>query len=338
MSRPDRSLSIKDIAAISGVSIATVSRVLNHKGGYSEETEKRVLAVIQSYGYISNMAAKTLREAHSQTIGLILPTVDNSFFSSLAYSIESYLYEHQYSLFICNSGNQVEKEQSYFRTLAGKGVDGILCVSSMDTLSDDILSWGIPIVCIDRRPTASRPLPWVGNDDSLAGRLAAGHLLKKGCRHILFISSYLAGYTRSRRLEGYAQALEQHGLRLDKNYVLERSGKDPTQIETELLTYDFLQKGFAVDGIITTSEMSALGALYALHRTGLRVPEDVKLVSFDNTLYSLLTSPPLSSIERSPQQLARKSCEILLGLIQGRLPASYEVTVPTSLVERGSSK
>lgn len=338
MNRPDKPLSIKDIAAISGVSIATVSRVLNHKGGYSEETEKRVLAVTESCGYISNMAAKTLREARSQTIGLILPTVDNSFFSSLAYSIESYLYEHQYSVFICNSGNQVEKEQNYFRTLAGKGVDGILCVSSMDTLPDDILSWNIPIVSIDRRPTAARPLPWVGNDDIQAGRLATEHLLKKGCRHILFVSSYLAGYTRRLRLQGYAQALEQHGLRLDKNYILERPGVDPTQIETELLTYDFLQKGFTVDGVITTSELSALGVLYALRRAGLRVPEDVKLVSFDNTLYSLLTTPPLSSVERSPQQLARKSCGILLELIRGVQPASLAITVPVDLVERGSSR
>lgn len=337
MSKPDKPLSIRDIAAISGVSTATVSRVLNRKGGYSEETEKRVRAVIDSYGYISNMAAKTLRESRSQTIGLILPTVDNSFFSTLAYYIETYLYEHHYSVFICNSGNQVEKEQSYFRTLAGKGVDGILCVSSMDTLSDDILSWDIPIVCIDRRPSASQPLPWVGNDDTQAGRLATEHLLQKGCRHILFVSSYLAGYTRRRRLEGHIQALEQHGLRMDKNYILERPGADPTQIETELLTYDFLQKGFPVDGIITTSELSALGVLYALDRTGLRVPQDVKLVSFDNTLYSLLTSPPLSSVERSPQQLAHRSCDILLDLIRGSAPSSYEVTVPVGLVERRSS-
>lgn len=338
MNKPDRLLSIKDIAAISGVSIATVSRILNHKGGYSAETEKRVQAVVESYGYISNMAAKTLRESRSQTIGLIMPTVDNSFFSTLAYSVETYLYEHQYSVFICNSGNQVAKEQSYFRTLAGKGVDGILCVSGMDTLSDDILGWGIPIVCIDRRPHASRPLPWVGNDDMQAGRLATEHLLRKGCRHILFVSSYLAGYTRRHRLEGYAQALEQHGLQLDKNYILERTGADPTQIETELLTYDFLQRGFAVDGVITTSELSALGALYALRRAGLQVPQDVKLVSFDNTLYSLLTTPPLSSVERNPQQLARKGCDMLLELIRGGQPAACEVTVPVDLVERGSSK
>ena len=333
-----KQLSIKDIAAISGVSIATVSRVLNKKGRYSPETEKKVMAVVNSYGYISNMTAKTLREAKSRTVGLIVPNVNNVFFSNLAYYIETELFERNYSVFICNSGNSGEKEAAYFRTLASKGVDGILCISTLDQLPAEILARELPIVCIDRRPRISRPVPWVGNDGVLAGRIATEHLLDKGCRHILFISSFLGPYDQHDRREGYVQALTDRGLFADKNYILDRPGKDPTQIEVEVLVYQFLKNHLPIDGIITASEPAALGAMYALNSAGLSVPDDVRIVGFDNSLYSLMTTPSLSSIERHPRKIAGRACDLLLRLIEGGQPEETEVTVPVSLVERGSSR
>ena len=160
--------SIRDIAEIAGVSVATVSRVLNKKGKYSATTEKRVLAVVNSCGYISNMSAKSLREARSHTVGLIVPNVTNAFFSQLAYSIETELFQRNYSVFICNSGTDADKERDYFRTLIGKCVDGILCISDLNEIPSDILDRGVPIVCIDRRPVVDRVVPWVGNDDRAA--------------------------------------------------------------------------------------------------------------------------------------------------------------------------
>ena len=337
MEDPKKQVSIKDIAAISGVSIATVSRVLNKKGRYSSKTEQKVMAVANSCGYISNMAAKSLRETKSRTVGLIVPNVNNVFFSNLAYYIETFLFERNYSVFICNSGNSGEKEAAYFRALTGKGVDGIVCISTLDQLPGEILARDTPIVCIDRRPRISRPVPWVGNDGFLAGRMAAEHLLDKGCRHILFISSYLGSYDQHDRREGYIRALTDRGIFVDKNYILNRPGEDPTQIEVEVLVYQFLKTGLPLDGIITASEPAALGAMYALNSAGMSVPGDVRIVGFDNTLYSLLTTPPLSSMERHPQQMAVEACTLLLRLIAGEEPEEMEVTVPVSLVERGSS-
>lgn len=338
MEEPKKQLSIKDIADISGVSIATVSRVLNKKGRYSPETEKKVMAVVNSYGYISNMAAKTLRESKSRTIGLIVPNVNNVFFSNLAYYIETYLFERNYSVFICNSGNSGEKETAYFRTLTSKGVDGIVCISTLDQLPAAILARELPIVCVDRRPRTARPVPWVGNDGFLAGRMATEHLLDQGCRHILFISSYTGPYDQYDRREGYAQALTDRGMFVDKNYILERSGEDPTQIEVEVLVYQFLRNHLPIDGIITASEPAALGAMYALNGAGLSVPNDVRIVGFDNSLYSLMTTPPLSSIERHPRQIAEKACDLLLHFLENGQWDELEVTVPVSLVERKSSR
>lgn len=338
MSETRHTPSIKDVAEIAGVSVATVSRVLNKKGKYSPETEKKVLAVVNSYGYISNMSAKSLRQAKSNTIGLIVPNVENAFFSQLAYSIETTMFQSNYSVFICNSGNDPKKEREYFRTLIGKRVDGILCISDLNEIPADILDRGVPIVCIDRHPTAAgRHIPWIGNDDTAASHAATKYLLEKGCRKILFITSYLSEYNRRDREVGYRQALEEQGLFVDRNYILQRTGADPTPIESEVLVYDFLKKNLPLDGIISSSEPAALGALYALKRANLSVPQDVKIVSYDNTLYSLLTTPALTSVERNSTKMAQKACEVLLQMIAGETPAESEIYIPTDLVEREST-
>ena len=163
--------SIRDIAEIAGVSVATVSRVLNKKGKYSATTEKRVLAVVNSCGYISNMSAKSLREARSHTVGLIVPNVTNAFFSQLAYSIETELFQRNYSVFICNSGTDADKERDYFRTLIGKCVDGILCISvahRMRTVeaADNIIVHSGP----GRAHCLHRPPPRGGPGGALGGQ------------------------------------------------------------------------------------------------------------------------------------------------------------------------
>ena len=194
---------------------------------------------------------------------LIVPNVTNAFFSQLAYSIETELFQRNYSVFICNSGTDADKERDYFRTLIGKCVDGILCISDLNEIPSDILDRGVPIVCIDRRPVVDRVVPWVGNDDRAAAFNATELLIRKGCRHILFISSHHSAYTRFDRDKGYRQALEAHGIPADENYSMRRPGIDPTPIETEVMVYDFVQKGLPLDGIIASSEPAALGTLYA---------------------------------------------------------------------------
>lgn len=113
-----------------------------------------------------------------------------------------------------------------------------------------------------------RVVPWVGNDDRAAAFNATELLIRKGCRHILFISSHHSAYTRFDRDKGYRQALEAHGIPADENYSMRRPGIDPTPIETEVMVYDFVQKGLPLDGIIASSEPAALGTLYALKRAG----------------------------------------------------------------------
>ena len=332
--------SIQDIAEIAGVSTATVSRILNHKGGYSAKTEQRVLAVLEANGYIGNMAAKTLREARSRTIGLILPNIDNPFHSSLAYHIENALYEKGYSLLICNSAERLDKEVSYFRTLIGKHVDGILCASSLAGFPPNFPLKAVPTVCIDRCPAPELGIPCVVNDDFAAGKCAAAHLIAQGCRKLLLVTFRAQGQENGLggRARGYAAALEEARLPLDRNYILERPGREAPTQEFEVLVRQFLQQGYPpFDGAVCTSEAAAIGTLFALRGRGLRVPQDVKLVTFDNTLQSVLTEPGLSSIDRKPQRIAGHAVNLLLEMIEGKPPEQLIHRIPHELVVRASS-
>ena len=163
-------------------------------------------------------------------------------------------------------------------------------------------------------------------------------MIKKGCRDIVFISSFTADYEKKERYLGYKKALDTYGIPLDKNYILQTQGKEPSQIEAEILITDFLKTQRRIDGIFASSDLAALGALYALKRANLKVPEQVKLIGFDNTLYSRLPTPSISTIERNPKMLAEKGCEILLNMIQGKDIGSIDTIVPVVLVERESSK
>ena len=258
------------------------------------------------------MNAKSLRESKSQTIGLIVPDISNDFFATLALHIENYSAKHNYSVFICNSANNVQKEKDYFKSLASKCVDGIICISGLNKLTEDIIYNDIPIVCIDRYPENNKTIPRISSDDIHAAFLATEHLIKKGCRDIVFISSFTADYEKKERYLGYKKALDTYGIPLDKNYILQTQGKEPSQIEAEILI--------------------------TLKRANLKVPEQVKLIGFDNTLYSRLPTPSISTIERNPKMLAEKGCEVLLNMIQGKDIGSIDTIVPVVLVERESSK
>ena len=147
-----RSISIKEIAKLANVSVATVSRVINNNGRFSEETRKKVQDIIDKYGYTTNMAAKSLRMSKSKTVGLIVPNIDNEWFSHLVLEIEKYFFEKNYSVFICNTSQDEQKEIAYFKSLDSKLVDGIMCISGIEEIPTDVITRNIPIVCIDRKP------------------------------------------------------------------------------------------------------------------------------------------------------------------------------------------
>lgn len=330
-------VSMQDIARMAGVSIATVSRVINNNGRFSEETRQRVQKIIDESGYVTNMAAKSLREQRSKTIGMIVPDISNDFFSTLALHTEQALAREGYSVFVCNDANSHDRERSYLRTLISKRVDGIICISGSLMLDAATVPHGTPVVCVDRYPGADSPIPRVISEDEQGGYLATKHLLERGCRRILFVSSSLADLNKNSRELGYERALAEAGVAPDPGYRLLLSGAQPSMEETELLVRRFAAIGRPFDGIFAVSDHAAVGALRALQASGVRVPEDVKIVGFDDSIYTRITTPSITSVRRFPEQLAFQGCQALLALIAGKEPP-LEAVVPVELVERASTR
>ena len=149
--KQNKNISIKQIAKLSGVSVATVSRVINNNGRFSEQTREKVMKIVNEYNYTTNMAAKSLRGSKSKTIGVIVPDVNNGFFSELVLEIEKYFFSYGYSVFICNTNQDEIKEKSYFKSLDSKLVDGIICISSISINPADYIKRNIPIVFINNK-------------------------------------------------------------------------------------------------------------------------------------------------------------------------------------------
>ena len=328
-------LSIIDVARLAGVSTATVSHVINKSGRFSRETEEKVMKVIEQYGYVSNNNARSLKSSASHTVGLIIPNINNDFFSSIAVTIEQFFDYYDYSLFICNTDNDPQKERRYFRRLDSMRVDGIIVISCQKKIEKDVISRNIPIVLLDRLPQNDMDLPVVTSDAKNGIYQATTSLIEKGCRNIIFISSFLATYVSTNRYEGYQEALKDHGFPASRQTIIQlESG--PSIVHSETSVFNYISRGNKVDGIICTSDNQAIGAMEAVKRRGYRVPEDIKVYGFDNQFQSRISTPTLSTVERSPSSLGRISSEVLMNLIRNK-PAEKHTILSCSLVQREST-
>lgn len=179
-------ISMVEIAEMSGVSIATVSRVLNHNGRFSSETERKVMNIVNKYGYKVNLNAKGLRTNKTQSIGVIVPDITNEFFAKIIRSIETSLLQKGYTVFVCDSNEDSSTEDKHISSLAAKDVDGIIYISTKSDVKQIYKDYKIPVVHIDRRPEHAGTL--IISDNEMGGFLATEALIKDGCKDILMLS------------------------------------------------------------------------------------------------------------------------------------------------------
>lgn len=271
-----------------------------------------------------------------KTIGMIIPTTDNSFFSNLAHAAEKYMAAKGYQVLIADSGNDPEREKEYLKTF-GEISCGIIDVSGLSEVPEEILKEDCPVVFVDRRPSSSKTITWVANDDAAAMKEATQYLLEKGCRSIILMPGYIAEHQENPRVTGYRSALEEAGVEFDPQYVLNRTGRGSSEQETQELVMNIMKDGKKVDAIITSSDRAAFGVTRALGKIGLYAPEDVRLIAFDNSPYSTMVSPSITAIDRNSEELSKKACEILLKKISGEEVAETTI-VPVSLIKRDSTR
>lgn len=332
-------ISIKEIARLSGVSVATVSRVINDNGRFSEETRRRVIDIIDKYQYETNSIAKSLRMNKSQTIGVLVPDINNEFFARIVQGIERFFFEHGYSTIICNTAKSANKEKEYLKTLDSKMVDGLVCISGQEEVLTDVLSRKVPIVCIDRRPKIDSQVAFIGSDNYAGGIMATEALIKKGCQNIIVLTKRKNLSSVNERLKGFQNAMEKNGLNVGKeNYVY--MDEDYNNLEdVKQAVQKAIDDGIVFDGVFATNDWLALGTLLALQDNAIEVPGQVKIVGFDNDIIAKYCSPSLSTINQDKEALASKASSILLKMIEGKVQQGEQhQVVPVNLIERQSTE
>ncbi|MFI6053182.1 LacI family DNA-binding transcriptional regulator [Streptomyces violascens] len=323
---------IKDVAAEAGVSVATVSRVLNSHPSVSEAARARVLAAVETLGYRPNAVARSLRTDQTRTLGLVISDVLNPYFTELARSVEEAARALGYSVIIGNADERPELQDHHVRTLLDRRIDGLL-VSPTDGGSPLMLEaarGGTPMVFVDRW-IPGIDVPVVRADGRAAIRDLVAHLHRLGRRRLAIIAGPAATTTGSERVEAFRAALGEHGMSLPGNYV----GQGDFQAASgRRATERFLALPEPPDAVFAADNLMTLGALDALRARGLRIGDDIALAAFDDIPWFVHTDPPITAIAQPTGELGRAAVRALADLIEGRTPRS--VTLPASLVVRRS--
>lgn len=323
-----KKISMKEIAELAGVSVATVSRVINNNGRFSEDTRQKVLRVIDEYDYTLNGVAKSLRTKKTDTIGIIVPDISNEYFSRIVLAIERFCFSRGYTLLICNTDENVEKEERYLNELKSKNVDGLIYISSFP---GDIADWENRIVCVDRNPSNLKQVPIVESDNLNGGYLAGKELVESGAKRILVLRDYRDLSVVTDRCKGFERALQEAGLEMQEDLICRISVGFRAGLKA---VTDLIDRGIEFDGVFATSDPMILGALAALEIRGIEVPEKVKLVGYDDTPMVRRSHPGITSVRQDKDQIGESAAQLLLDLIEGRPVQDKKIVVPVELVRR----
>ena len=308
-------MTIKEIAELAGVSTATVSKILNAKDqDISEATRKNVLDIVEREGYIPNGIAKSLRIKNTKTIGIIMPDVMNLFFSELARGVEDAAEKKGYSVILCNSDNKESKEEKYIQILQEKMVDGIILTASENSVKRSLRRRKIPMVLLDRDISTDEKVGRITVDNEEGTYNATKLLIEKGCKNIGFISSNKTTKSSGQRLRGYENAILESKINLDKdkiflqNYTIETGYKG---------TVSLLEKT-NIDGICCGNDLIAIGAIKALKERGIKIPQDVKVIGFDDISISKYMDPPLTTIRQPIYEMGEEAVGMLIDVINNK--------------------
>ncbi len=332
-------VTINDLARQLQLSASTVSRALRDHPDISEKTKAKVLAMAASTNYQPNLIAQSLQNRRSNNIGVIVPEIRNTFFSTVISGIEEVAYEAGYTIMVCQSADTFTREILNVRALAANRVAGMLVSISQETTDfvhlKMVMRQGIPLVLFDRI-TDGLAVSKVIVDDFAGAYGAVSHLLDRGCRRIAHIAGNRTLYLSRRRREGYEAALTERGLCVSPDYVVDGGyhEEDGRKGAAKLL-------GLAEppDAIFCVNDPVAIGALTSLQERGIRIPDQVALVGFSNNPNTALVRPRLTTVNQPAFEIGRRAVTLLLEYLAdpdvGR--RAQTVVLPTELVVRESS-
>jgi len=306
------SITIKDVERELGVSYSSISRALNGKEGVSKETRDKILEMAEKMGYQPNDLARGLVNKISKTVGVIVPDINNPFFGEIVAGITDASSENEYNIFLCVSGWSVKREKEYFNTLIQKRVDGIILKSVGDY--SDYENIKSPLMIIERYDR-NQKYDSVEVDNEFGGYLATKHLLECGYRDLGFISGREDDSACKRRLRGAKKALEEYGLSLNTDLVIEGS----FSIEGgRMAAKQLFGKGQPIDAIFGMNDLIALGSLQYCDESGISVPDEVGVVGFDNISYAGLPQIRLTTVHQPKYELGKMLFATLLEEIHNK--------------------
>lgn len=335
-----RRITLKDIARELGISVSTASRALNDYPGISEETIRLVKAYAEKYNYVPNSIAVNFRKNRTMTIGMIVPQVVHSYFSTIISGAMHQASQAGYQLLISQSDEKLENERHACQGMLTGNVDGLLISLSNETEDishiQEFLEEGKVVVQFDKYSDLLKT-PKVITDDYQGAYRAVSHLIKQGYRKIAHISGLEKVQNSMDRLKGYRDALQDHGLTPPPDGVLHC--QDISEAEGVAFARKLMESTDCPDAIFCITDLVALGAMRYLREAGLPVPQAVGLMGFSNWKIAEVMQPSLSTVEQHGFQVGQKATELLISGIQAgkeKLPAKT-IEVPSDLIIRESS-
>lgn len=335
-------LTMKDIAAEIGVSVATVSRALKDSPRISKELRNKIQQYAREHNFTPNILAESLRHSRVQPqklIGVIVPELVHYYFASILKGIEEEAEAHGYRIMVAQSGELYEREVRLCQSFYENKVCGVIVSQAKDTQHYEhfqrLIDAGVPLVFYDRICTgvnASR----VVVDDYMGAYNAVTHLINTGCRRIAYFGSQLNLEIAKNRYNGYKDALLKHGLPFREELTrICDNRSDAEQITPSLFDGDFYP-----DAFFAVNDDTAIGILYSVKRMGLRVPEDISICGFTNGDRSIACDPMLTTVEQRGVRVGEEAANILIGHVEGSIPLDHaeKRVVRTRLILRGTTR
>jgi len=327
--------SMKEVAKRAGVSIATVSRVLNNSESVIESTRLKTLKAIKDLKYQPSRVAKRLRSksVSSKLLGVLIPDIQNPFYVDVLRGIEDIAYKNNYAIIMCNYGQDEKKEIMYLDILKSEAIDGLIAapVNEHDQRLKSIIEDGLPVVCVDRG-LAETNVDTVCVNNEEGAFAAVSHLIKSGYKRIAYISGLSTIPSSRDRGKGFERALKANQLFIPQ---LVKYG-DSSYKSGVTLCAELLDMTNPPDAIFTGNNLITLGALETIHKRKKQIPKDVAIFGFDDMFWSTSLNPPLTTVRQPAYEIGKRAGELLIQRITDPHRPCIRMTLNVELIIRGS--
>lgn len=326
---------IEDVAAIAGVSIATVSRAINEPTKVADETRRKVSEAIARTGYTTNAMARSLRMRRSNMILILAPDVGDPNFSNILVGLETEASKRGYGVLIGNTQNDAERETDYLRFISSNQADGLILLTGHLPYghSQQLPEARLPPMVAVNEPVPGGSVPFVGVDNVEGARMATDHLISQGHRRIAFIGHSTSRAINQLREQGYRAALERAGIAIEPKLILDG---DCTTESGRLATEHMFVRDVLPTAFLCVNDATALGVIISLNARRYDLPRQFSVMGFDDISFASFVTPSLTTMKQPRLRIGEVAMDMLLGLLEGNRPDRNEVLLRSELVVRNS--